>query len=119
MSELGNHLWQSTLFAAAVMALCFALRRNSARVRYWLWFAATTKFLLPFSLLVWFGGQGQRPAASPMFSATRVEQISMSFAPMPALTVAPSATRSARATWWPRGIAAVWLSGTLLLAGRW
>jgi hypothetical protein len=32
-----NHLIQSTLFAAVIALLVGALRRNRARVRYWLW----------------------------------------------------------------------------------
>ena len=52
MSELGNHLWQSTVLAAAVAVVCFALRKNRARTRYWLWLAASLKFLVSFSVLV-------------------------------------------------------------------
>jgi len=54
---LGNHLWQSTLFTLAAGLLAVAFRRNRAHVRYWLWFAASVKFLVPFSLLVLAGSQ--------------------------------------------------------------
>ncbi len=47
---VGNHLWQSTLFAVAAGLLTLALRKNHARARYWLWLAASLKFLVPFSL---------------------------------------------------------------------
>ena len=40
---LANHLWQSTAFLAAVWLLTLALRRNEARVRYWLWLAASAR----------------------------------------------------------------------------
>jgi uncharacterized protein (TIGR03435 family) len=53
---LANHLWQSTLFAAVAAILTLALRKNSARVRYRLWLAASLKFLVPFSLLMTLGG---------------------------------------------------------------
>ena len=43
-----NHLWQSTLFVAAAGLLSLVLRGNRAQVRYWLWFAASFKFLVPF-----------------------------------------------------------------------
>jgi hypothetical protein len=33
----GNHLWQSTGFAAVAVLLALALRANHARARYWLW----------------------------------------------------------------------------------
>lgn len=59
---LANHLWQSTLFAAAVGALALALRKNQARVRYWLWLAASVKFLIPFSMLVVLGGYFATPS---------------------------------------------------------
>ena len=54
---LGNHLWQSTLFALVAGLLTLFLRNNYARVRYGLWLAASLKFLIPFSLLVSIGGQ--------------------------------------------------------------
>jgi bla regulator protein blaR1 len=53
--SVGNHLWQSTLFALVAALLAFVLRRNSARTRYWLWLSASVKFLFPFSLLVGIG----------------------------------------------------------------
>ncbi len=53
---IANHLWQSTLFAAAAWLLAMALQRNRAAVRYWVWLAASVKFLIPISLLVNLGG---------------------------------------------------------------
>ncbi|HLJ51447.1 MAG TPA: M56 and DUF3738 domain-containing protein [Bryobacteraceae bacterium] len=52
---LANHLWQSTVFAAAMWVLTLVLRQNRAAVRYWLWLAASVKFLIPFSLLTGIG----------------------------------------------------------------
>lgn len=52
MRELGNHLWQSTLFAGVAALLAFTLRKNQARARYWIWLAASIKFLIPFSLMI-------------------------------------------------------------------
>ena len=52
---LGNHLWQSTLVALMAGLLTLALRKHHARSRYWLWLAASLKFLVPFSLLVELG----------------------------------------------------------------
>jgi beta-lactamase regulating signal transducer with metallopeptidase domain len=49
---LFDHLWQSTLFMAAVGLLTQALKRNGAAVRYTLWFMASVKFLVPFAVLV-------------------------------------------------------------------
>lgn len=50
-----DHLWESTLFAVAVGLVTLFLRNNQARVRYWVWFAASLKFLVPFCLLTWAG----------------------------------------------------------------
>ena len=53
--EIINHLWQSTVFALLAGLLTLAFRKNRAQVRYWLWFAASVKLLLPFSLLLTLG----------------------------------------------------------------
>jgi uncharacterized protein (TIGR03435 family) len=64
INAVTNHLWQSTLFGIAVGLLTLAFRKNRAQVRYWLWFSASLKFLIPFSLLLNLGGfLGPSPAA--------------------------------------------------------
>ena len=50
-----DHLWQSTWFALPVGMIALLLRKNSARIRYWLWLAASVKFLIPFALLSLIG----------------------------------------------------------------
>src|SRR5580698_7736406 len=82
MNEVFNHLWQSTAFAAAVALAGVALRRNSPRLLYWLWLAASIKFLIPFSLLVSTGGRLQLPPDTPTLHAVTVQQISTYFAPV-------------------------------------
>ena len=57
MIQVINHLWQSTLCVAGIWILTLAFRKNRAAVRYWLWLAASVKFLVPFSLLVSIGSQ--------------------------------------------------------------
>lgn len=79
---LGDHLWQSTLFAATAGLLTLVLRKNHARARYWLWLAASVKFLIPFSLLV---GMGSHLAWSRSGTGTKgglyfaMEQVSQPF----------------------------------------
>lgn len=46
-----DHLWQSTLFAMGAGLLTLLFARNGAHIRYWLWFVASAKFLVPFSLV--------------------------------------------------------------------
>jgi len=52
MGAVVNHLWQSTVFAVVAGLLALAFRNNRAQVRYWLWFSASVKFLIPFTLLM-------------------------------------------------------------------
>ena len=52
----GDHLWQSTLFAAVAALAALLLKRHSAPLRYWIWFAASAKFLVPVAALVALGG---------------------------------------------------------------
>src|ERR1700722_19605693 len=54
-SPLASHLWQSTEFAVEIVLLTLLLRNSRARTRYWLWLTASTKFLIPFSLLTSVG----------------------------------------------------------------
>ena len=83
LSPVANHVWQSTLFAAAAWLLTLALRKNRAAVRYQLWLAASVKFLIPFSLLVGAGSQfawRTSPAMGLAPVARALNQISQPFA---------------------------------------
>jgi bla regulator protein BlaR1 len=79
---LGNHLWQSTLFAGAAGLLTLGLRKDHARVRYWLWFAASVKFLIPFSLLTSIGARlawSRGSAASQSVFYSTVQEVGQPF----------------------------------------
>jgi uncharacterized protein (TIGR03435 family) len=81
-AALGNHLWQSTLFAAAAALLALALRKNRAQTRYTLWLIASLKFLVPFALLIAAGAHLRWPAAAPIATPTfsvAVQQIGQPF----------------------------------------
>lgn len=54
-ANLANHLWQSTLFVAAVWVCSLLIQRNRADVRHALWLSASLKFLVPFGALVALG----------------------------------------------------------------
>jgi beta-lactamase regulating signal transducer with metallopeptidase domain len=67
-----DHLWQSTAFALVIVALAFLLKNNAAQWRYGLWFAASIKFLIPFSLLVGVGTHVIQPVVPDMMAAVSV-----------------------------------------------
>ena len=50
-----DHLFESTLFAIFLGALTLCFAKDRASVRHGLWFAASVKFLIPFSLIVILG----------------------------------------------------------------
>jgi bla regulator protein BlaR1 len=116
-TPLANHLWQSTLFAAAAGVLTLTLKKNSARVRYWLWLAASVKFLVPFSLLAWLGSQLRtaKPAAPAPDVVLIVQQIAQPFAP----AQAPHAAQSIVSHWLPMFLLAIWVSGSLAVLCLW
>lgn len=66
MTALALHLWQSTLVLIAAWVLTRLCRRNSAAIRYWIWFCASLKFLLPFSLLQQLGDYLGRSLPAPL-----------------------------------------------------
>jgi beta-lactamase regulating signal transducer with metallopeptidase domain len=92
-AALLDHLWQSSLFAAAIALLMPLFRRQSAALRFWLWFAASMKFLLPFSALVALGRlvlPHVAPAiAAPVLLAIRPATASFARA-APLMTPAPA-----------------------------
>jgi bla regulator protein BlaR1 len=124
LQPLANHLWQSTLFAAVAGLLTLLLRKNRAQTRYWLWLAASVKFLVPFSILVGMGSHfGQHTA--PEMAMTQsglssvIEQVSQPFAvPVPLLTM-PTAIQTSSASWIPAILYAVWAIGFVTLVASW
>ena len=115
MNCIVNHLWQSSAFTAIVALAAWALRRNSPRARYWLWLAASLKFLVPFSWMLSTGARVQLPPDSPSLPALTVTRISTYFAPVPVL---PTAVPMNTAFEWTRMLSAVWFGGALFLGIR-
>jgi bla regulator protein blaR1 len=93
-SPLANHLWQSTIVAGVASLLAFALRKNAARFRYWLWFSAAVKFLIPFSILVNIGDrlEWRTPPMVTQGPLSAVVEIGMPFEAIPTAYAAPSAS---------------------------
>jgi len=123
---MANHLWQSTLFAAAAAVLTLALQKNAARVRYRLWLIASLKFLIPISLLISFSSHLIKPhvavtVESDVYSA--VEEVSLPFTQTvaPAVTAAPKLSIKAayQLPSWQEVLAAVWMCGFVATLGLW
>lgn len=139
-----DHLWQSTLFACAagLLVLMLALRRHSARARYWTWFAASVKFLIPFSLLEsagsWLAPRAEAPVLSQPLAdavnwistpfvaamgptaqtaATNATAVTTATKPVASVTAAHVASALLpHATFW---LAAAWLVGTTVVVAVW
>jgi uncharacterized protein (TIGR03435 family) len=128
---LGNHLWQSTLFAILAGLLTLILRKNHARARYGLWLAASVKFLIPFSLLIALGTHLARPRGPAGMQTglyVAMEEVSQPFTK--AATGSQAAEKSRRpaqdaglryrlAQGLPAMLVAVWLCGFLAVLGVW
>jgi bla regulator protein blaR1 len=114
---LGNHLWQSTLLAIAAGLLTLILRKNHARARYWLWLAASLKFLIPFSLLVNLGSllswsRASAAVKAPLYFA--IEEMSQPFPQSAAAAISPAAPSTVFPSllhWLPATLATAWLCG--------
>jgi bla regulator protein BlaR1 len=122
---LANHIWQSTIFAAAVAALTLAFRTNRAGTRYWLWLAASLKFLVPFSLLVSVGSYLTIPhtqtSTKTVFYST-VEQLGQPFAAENVTSFArsvPATPTVNSATHYLPLLLIVWLIGSLVVLAVW
>lgn len=124
IEALLNHLWQSTLVAALAGLLALALRRNGAHVRYCVWYAASLKFLIPFSALAGLGAHFVWSSDSPAAAPQALERVVDLFGAVPAGAQLPMAIASPRSP--PDGgtglrslALALWASGALVVLGRW
>ena len=115
-----DHLWQSTVFAAAVGLLTLALRKHRARVRHGLWLAASIKFLIPLAVLIGLGNRIPWHRVPPSDLSAMVVAMSEPFtmplgsAPTFAATpVAPAANPL------PAILTTVWAVGFLGIACSW
>jgi uncharacterized protein (TIGR03435 family) len=121
---VGNHLWQSTAFAAVVWLATLLLRRNQARVRYVLWLAASVKFLIPFSLLVGLGSLLPKPqhVAVAMPVSYAVDTVAQPFTETP-MDFAPVVVQASPMQRFehmvPLALGIVWLSGVMVVLAVW
>jgi len=108
---LANHLWQSTLFAAAAGVLVLLLKKNQAQAHYWIWFAASMKFLVPFSILISLGSRLASPVASGVRGYDFLEVISQPFSPVHPAQQAASAALALLLRFLPALLLAGWFCG--------
>jgi uncharacterized protein (TIGR03435 family) len=124
LSDLANHVWQSTLILAGACGLAWLLRRNSAEARFRIWLAASLKFLVPFAPLIAVGRAIGWPSPTtmpqPMLS-TALNTINQPFvrpptivSQMPAITVTPVALPG-----WAELLTALWLGGCVVVLAMW
>ncbi len=109
VAAMVNHLWQSTAFVLMIALMVLMLREQRAAIRFWLWFAASIKFLVPFSLLAALG-TGFASGLPPPFAVTEwtagIERIAQ---PVPETSSLPSLALL---------IAAIWIAGSVVLLAR-
>jgi bla regulator protein blaR1 len=113
---IANHLWQSTAFVLAVSLLTLLFGRNRARVRFFLWLAASAKFLVPFSAFMALGSLVPLPhppspaAKSSLIFPTYIVNQRFSAG---AVTRGLSAQNLAPhfGAWIPAGLAVIWAFG--------
>lgn len=111
------HLWQSTLVALLAWMLALACRRNCAAVRYWIWFAASVKFLVPFAVLQQVGDYLGRSLPEPLPVAPSLIETAQSFlaAPVPHVVATAGGLSSQVAM----AAIAIWALGAGMLCLRW
>jgi uncharacterized protein (TIGR03435 family) len=125
-----NHVWQSTLFALLIGGLTVGFRKNAARVRYWMWFAAAVKFLVPFSLLEAAGalllgpslnsllGFSANASSSPASMPFAIAQISQPFTSSTVGAGSAVVTSSGGVEWMPITLLIVWALGMEFVVTR-
>lgn len=124
LTVIGDHLWQSTLFAAALALVALALRQQPARVRYALWLAASLKFLVPFAALVALGGalSWRTVAIVPYVDAPLLlETAAEPFTRVPLSVQVPQREVAVASVFeaLPQVVGGLWALGAVLVAAVW
>ncbi|HEY4089450.1 MAG TPA: M56 family metallopeptidase, partial [Bryobacteraceae bacterium] len=100
--------------------LTLTLRKNRAAVRYWVWLAASVKFLIPFSLLIRIGSQFEWRSA-PSIALTRFAIVmNEAHQPFVASTSISALSIGTRSSYYLQDILmAVWFCGAVLGLAYW
>jgi bla regulator protein blaR1 len=116
---LADHLWQSTAFLMIAGLATFSLRKHAASTRYWMWLAASAKFLVPFSVLIALGrnlGWSRSAAAQTTFYDV-IEGVGRPFTQGAPARVAAALPALVHAI--PSILAAIWLFGFFVVLCLW
>jgi beta-lactamase regulating signal transducer with metallopeptidase domain len=117
LAFLLTHLCQSTLVLLAAWVLARACRRNAAAVRYWIWFVASVKFLVPLALLQHLGDRLGRALPEPLpVDAALVATARAVFVPSSPRDLTTSDAMLSQLLLFA---AAIWALGAALLCLRW
>ena len=98
-------------------ALTLLLRRYAASLRFWVWFAASVKFLVPFSVLMAMGAVVTLPMAPMLPDGPALEVLQDTAAPFttaPVASVVPDGPGN-----WITVLIAAWAAGTFLALLIW
>jgi uncharacterized protein (TIGR03435 family) len=110
-------VWQSTLFVVFVWLVTLALRRHDARVRYWLWAAASVKFFVPFSWLIGLGALIEWRTAPTIAQPAATFVMQQILAPPLLSDVVPQLPQDTNIGRWV--VLGVWLAGTVVVFLWW
>ncbi|MGE0592431.1 MAG: TIGR03435 family protein [Vicinamibacterales bacterium] len=127
LGPVADHLWQSTLVAAAAWLLARGLHGAPARVRSLIWATASAKFLVPAVVLTGLGRLAARvvpPAGGlmPTSVASLTDAVSQPFSRLALPVTEPASLAWAApepASIVPTLIVVAWCAGALFVAGRW
>jgi bla regulator protein blaR1 len=113
-----DHLWQSSLFVVLAWALSALLRSHGAHLRYRIWWVASLKFLVPFSLLALIGDRFRGSVVdAPMLAPLSSVQQAVAPFVAPANFISPSPSPAANLVLWVCMFA--WVAGFLFVVIRW
>ena len=114
---LALHLWQSTVVLIAAWVLTRLCRRNSAEIRYWIWFCASLKFLVPFALLQQLGDFLGRSLPAPLALDEKLLETGSAIF-VPTIAGVGGISEDALSEVW-MALVIVWALGAAMLIMRW
>lgn len=119
--DVGNHIWQSTIFAGLVGAVVLLFRRKQAKIRHALWMVASAKFLVPFAFFVAAGSYMGHFSPGKTARGTVPNFVEAIGRPLTySVTNLQSISKAAGLqTWLSLAAVMVWAVGSLAVLGLW